>query len=122
MALPALDIPQSPGPLSTVALEPLLEGVSVVLPAYNEEENLAEAVREAIAAAEPVSRRQEIIVVDDGSHDATSELATALTVMDSRVRLVRHEHNQGYGSAVRSGIAAARMDWVLLTDADLQFD
>jgi glycosyltransferase involved in cell wall biosynthesis len=100
----------------------LLEGVSVVLPAYNEEENLAEAVREAIAAAEPVSRRQEIIVVDDGSHDATSELAAALTVMDSRVRLVRHEHNQGYGSAVRSGIAAARMEWVLLTDADLQFD
>jgi glycosyltransferase involved in cell wall biosynthesis len=100
----------------------LLEGVSVVLPAYNEEDNLAEAVREAIAAAEPVSRRQEIIVVDDGSHDATSELAAALSVMDSRVRLVRHEHNQGYGSAVRSGIAAARMDWVLLTDADLQFE
>jgi glycosyltransferase involved in cell wall biosynthesis len=119
MALPSLDHPPSPGPLST---GPLLEGVSVVLPAYNEEENVAEAVREAIAAAEPVSRRQEIIVVDDGSHDATSELAAALTVMDSRVRLVRHEHNQGYGSAVRSGIAAARMDWVLLTDADLQFD
>jgi glycosyltransferase involved in cell wall biosynthesis len=100
----------------------LLEGVSVVLPAYNEEENLAAAVQEALAAAEPVSRQQEVIVVDDGSRDATAALATALAVMDSRVRVVRHERNRGYGSAVRSGVAAARMDWVLLTDADLQFD
>jgi glycosyltransferase involved in cell wall biosynthesis len=100
----------------------LLDGVSVVLPAHNEEENIADAVREAIAAAEPVSRRQEIIVVDDGSHDGTAAIATALGLRDSRVRLVQHEHNQGYGGAVRSGIAAARMDWVLLTDADLQFD
>jgi glycosyltransferase involved in cell wall biosynthesis len=100
----------------------LLEGVSVVLPAHNEEDNLAEAVREAIAAAEQVSRRQEIVVVDDGSQDATAAIATALAAIDGRVRLVRHERNRGYGSAVRTGIAAARMDWVLLTDADLQFD
>jgi glycosyltransferase involved in cell wall biosynthesis len=100
----------------------VLEGVSVVLPAHNEEENLAEAIREAMTAAEQVSRQQEVIVVDDGSHDATAALAKALAAMDSRVRLVRHEHNRGYGCAIRSGIAAARMDWVLLTDADLQFD
>jgi glycosyltransferase involved in cell wall biosynthesis len=100
----------------------LLEGVSVVLPAHNEQENLVDAVSEALAATEPVSRRQEIIVVDDGSQDETGALAEALGRMDSRVRLVRHERNRGYGGAVRSGIAAARMDWVLLTDADLQFD
>jgi glycosyltransferase involved in cell wall biosynthesis len=131
MSTPSLNEPPSQVALSTDAPEArpegappelLLESVTVVLPAHNEEENLAEAVREAIAATEPVSRRQEIIVVDDGSHDATAEIATALAVMDSRVRLVRHEHNRGYGSAIRSGIAAARMDWVLLTDADLQFD
>jgi glycosyltransferase involved in cell wall biosynthesis len=104
------------------AQQMLLDGVSVVLPAHNEEENLPDAVREAIAAGERVSRRQEVIVVDDGSSDATAALATALAAMDGRVRLVRHEHNRGYGCAVRSGIAAARMDWVLLTDADLQFD
>jgi glycosyltransferase involved in cell wall biosynthesis len=131
MANPSLNHLPSQVALSTVAPEApplteppklLLEGVSVVLPAYNEEENLAAAVREAIAAAEQVSRQQEIIVVDDGSHDATAALATALAVMDSRVRLVQHEHNRGYGCAVRSGITAARMEWVLLTDADLQFD
>jgi glycosyltransferase involved in cell wall biosynthesis len=131
MSNPSPDNLPSPGAASTVApeapplhesQEPFLEGVSVVLPAYNEEENLADAVREAIAATEPVSRRQEVIVVDDGSHDGTATIATALAVMDGRVRLVRHERNRGYGAAIRSGIAAARMDWVLLTDADLQFD
>jgi glycosyltransferase involved in cell wall biosynthesis len=100
----------------------VLNSVSVVLPAHNEEHNIAEAVRQAIAAAESVSRRQEVIVVDDGSSDATAAVASALRRQDSRVRLVRHERNLGYGSAVRSGIGAARMDWVLLTDADLQFD
>jgi glycosyltransferase involved in cell wall biosynthesis len=100
----------------------VLDGLSVVLPAHNEAENLTEAIREAIAAAESVSRHQEIIVVDDGSQDATAALADAFAATDSRVRLVRHERNRGYGCAVRSGIAAARMQWVLLTDADLQFD
>ena len=100
----------------------VLRGVSVVLPAHNEEVNIAEAVRQAIAAAEAVSRRQEVIVVDDGSNDATAAVATALRRQDPRVRIVKHERNRGYGSAVRSGIAAAGMEWVLLTDADLQFD
>jgi glycosyltransferase involved in cell wall biosynthesis len=109
-------------PSPAVPSKLVLDGVSVVLPAHNEEENLAEAIREALAAAEQVSRRQEVIVVDDGSSDATAALALALKAMDDRVRLVRHEHNRGYGCAIRSGIAAARMDWVLLTDADLQFD
>jgi glycosyltransferase involved in cell wall biosynthesis len=100
----------------------ILDGVSVVLPAHNEEENVAAAVHEALAAAEPVSARQEVIVVDDGSDDTTAAITAVLAATDSRVRLVRHERNRGYGSAIRSGIDAARMEWVLLTDADLQFD
>jgi glycosyltransferase involved in cell wall biosynthesis len=112
----------APSPDAIATPQILLDGVSVVLPAHNEEENLAEAVRQAMAAAEQVSRRQEIVVVDDGSQDATASTAVALAALDGRVRLVRHERNRGYGCAVRSGIAAARMEWVLLTDADLQFD
>jgi glycosyltransferase involved in cell wall biosynthesis len=100
----------------------ILEGVSVVLPAHNEEANVAEAVHQALAAAQPVSTRQEVVVVDDGSTDATAAITAALGATDGRIRLVRHEGNRGYGSAIRSGIAAARMEWVLLTDADLQFD
>ena len=104
-----------------VPLAPL-EGVSVVLPAHNEDDNIVESVRQALAAAQPVSRAQEVIVVDDGSRDATATLTAALAEQDERVRLVQHERNRGYGSAIRSGIAAASLDWILLTDADLQFD
>jgi glycosyltransferase involved in cell wall biosynthesis len=109
-------------PLEPSSPRLLLDGVSVVLPAYDEEDNIAEAIRQALAAAERVSLRQEVIVVDDGSRDATAAIAFAWRARDARVRLVRHEHNRGYGSAVRTGIAAAGMEWVLLTDADLQFD
>jgi glycosyltransferase involved in cell wall biosynthesis len=108
--------------IDTVATGRQLSGISVVLPAHNEEHNIVEAVRQALAAAETVSGRQEVIVVDDGSSDATLELASALAAGDQRVRVVHHAANRGYGGALRSGIGAARMDWVLLTDADLQFD
>lgn len=101
---------------------PLLESVSIVLPAHNEEDNIVEAIHQALAAAEPVSRDQEVVVVDDGSSDATAALTTELAKRERRVRLVQHDRNRGYGSAVRTGIGAARMDWVLLTDSDLQFD
>lgn len=101
---------------------PLLESVSIVLPAHNEEGNIVEAIRQALGAAEPLSRRQEVVVVDDGSRDATAALTAEFARRDGRVRLVQHDHNRGYGSAVRSGVSAARMDWLLLTDADLQFD
>ncbi|MEA2483352.1 MAG: hypothetical protein QOC55_1299 [Thermoleophilaceae bacterium] len=106
----------------TAAAGTQLGGISIVLPAHNEEDNIVEAVRQALLAAEAVSGHQEVIVVDDGSSDATLELATALAADDKRVRVVHHPVNRGYGGALRSGIAAARMDWLLLTDADLQFD
>jgi len=61
-------------------------------------------------------------VVDDGSRDGTRAVASRLAAGDPHVRVVAHDHNRGYGAALRSGISAAREPWVLLTDADLQFD
>ena len=97
-----------------------LASLSIVLPCFNEEANVADAVRNAVAAAQTCSDRYEIIVVDDGSGDGTARVVGALA--EPHVRLVLHPHNRGYGEALRSGIRAARMDWVLLADADLQFD
>jgi glycosyltransferase involved in cell wall biosynthesis len=99
-----------------------LPGLSIVLPCFNEEANLSQAVHQALAAAQRVSTRYEVIVVDDGSGDETAKLAALIAMRDRRVRLVTHSENRGYGTALRSGIGAARMSWVLLTDADLQFD
>ncbi len=99
-----------------------LTSVSVVLPCLNEEENVADAIRYALSAAERCATYCEVIVVDDGSTDETARIAAAFVEADSRVRLRVHARNRGYGDAVRTGIDAAGMDWVLLTDADLQFD
>jgi Glycosyl transferase family 2 len=100
----------------------LLPGLSVVLPCYDEAANVAAAVHAARRAAARVADACEVVVVDDGSGDETAAIAAAEAARDARVRVVRHERNRGYGAAVRTGIEAARMPWVLLTDADLQFD
>jgi glycosyltransferase involved in cell wall biosynthesis len=99
-----------------------LAGLTIVLPCFNEAANIADAIRYATVAAERCAMSHEIVVVDDGSSDETALIVARFVNRDRRVRLVVHTRNRGYGDAVRSGIAAARMPWVLLTDADLQFD
>jgi glycosyltransferase involved in cell wall biosynthesis len=99
-----------------------LPGITILLPGFNEVENVAAAVSEARAAASAAADSYEIVVIDDGSSDGTGAAARWLASADSRVRLLTHPHNRGYGAALRTGIEAARMPWILLTDADLQFD
>jgi glycosyltransferase involved in cell wall biosynthesis len=99
-----------------------LASLSIVLPCFNEEANVAAAIANAAAAAAACSNRYEIVVVDDGSSDGTARVVDALAAGLPHVRLIVHVRNRGYGEALRSGIRAARMDWVLLADADLQFD
>src|SRR5690242_1363619 len=105
-----------------MAAAPALPGLSVVLPCFNEEGNVARAVGDAMLAASRVTRRHEIIVVDDGSDDSTARVGARLAQTHASVRLIRHKINRGYGAAVRTGIEAARMPYVLITDADRQFD
>jgi glycosyltransferase involved in cell wall biosynthesis len=102
--------------------QPTLEGLSIVLPCLNEEANVASAIDQAVAAGRRFSRRHEVIVVDDGSTDRTAIIAAKHAARERGVRLVMHPANRGYGAALRSGIEMARMPWVMLTDADLQFD
>jgi glycosyltransferase involved in cell wall biosynthesis len=101
---------------------PALAGISIVLPCHDEAPNVEAAVRMASAAGRRHAFAHEVIVVDDGSEDETLAIATRLAAADAAVRVIVHPHNRGYGAALRSGIAAARQPWVLLTDADLQFD
>src|SRR3954447_22693880 len=99
-----------------------LAGLTIVLPCFNEADNVADAIRYATAAAERCATGHEVVVVDDGSTDETASIAARLAERDRRVRVVVHTRDRGYGDAVRTGIMAARMPWVFLTDADLQFD
>jgi glycosyltransferase involved in cell wall biosynthesis len=96
--------------------------VSIVLPAYDEEPNIEQAIAEATGAAERLFGEHEIVVVDDGSSDRTAELAHAVSARDPRVVVVSHGENRGYGEALRTGFRHSRLDFVFFTDADLQFD
>jgi len=99
-----------------------LLSISVVLPAYNEEENVGPAVMEAIEIAGPLADDYEVIVVDDGSRDGTADEVRRLAERYPQVRLVQHQVNQGYGAALYSGFTSARKELVFFTDSDRQFD
>jgi glycosyltransferase involved in cell wall biosynthesis len=92
--------------------------LSVVVPVYNERPTLAEVIRRMRAVQLPVEL--EVIAVDDGSSDGSGQVLQAL--QDSTVRVLSHSRNQGKGAAVRTGLAAARGDLVLIQDADLEYD
>jgi glycosyltransferase involved in cell wall biosynthesis len=99
-----------------------LPGLTVVLPCFNEAPNIAQAILQATWAAAWNADEHQIVVVDDGSTDGTAEIAAEVARSVPNVRIVEHDRNRGYGAALTSGLRAARMPWVLLTDADLQFD
>ncbi len=93
--------------------------LSVVMPCFNERATIHLALEQVLGSGiEPI----EIIVVDDGSTDGTRELLTKGPALDPRVRIVLHGHNQGKGAALRTGFAEARGRFVLVQDADLEYD
>jgi glycosyltransferase involved in cell wall biosynthesis len=98
-----------------------LSSLSVFFPCFNEAANVPLFVAEALKVLPTFAQKFEVIIVDDGSSDGTSQVAKSLAKTDRRIRVIRHRHNQGYGMALRSGFKAAKYDWVFFTDGDLQF-
>lgn len=96
--------------------------LSVILPAYNEEDNIKKTVSGVISNLEKNIDRFEVIVVNDGSNDSTGDIVQKLSSSDPRIILVNHLENQGYGAALRSGFVRASLDYVFLMDSDGQFD
>jgi glycosyltransferase involved in cell wall biosynthesis len=97
-----------------------LRKLSVVVPVFNERNTLVEIVRRMRTVELPDGIELEIVVVDDGSTDGTRDVLRQLG--DSTVRVVTHRTNQGKGAAVRTGFAHASGDYVLIQDADLEYD
>lgn len=96
--------------------------LSLVLPAHNEAENIAVVVAQAACVLPAYVDDFEIVVVDDGSRDATAAILARLAEDEPRVKVVTHPRNRGYGAALTSGFAATTGDFVMFMDADQQFD
>ena len=113
--------PEDPGSASACGARPA-RSVSLVVPMFNEEKSVSRLLDVAIPALEEHTDDWEIVLVDDGSRDATLSLAQTRAEREPRLRVVAHASNRGLGGALRTGFAAARRDWILYSDCDLPWD
>jgi len=113
--------PAGPPPTTATAVAMRVPALSWFFPAHNEEANLRGLVEEALETLPSLAETFEIVIVDDGSRDATPRIADELAASDPRVRAVHHPRNLGYGAALRSGFAASRHELIAFTDGDRQF-
>jgi dolichol-phosphate mannosyltransferase len=99
-----------------------VDGVSIVIPVFNEEQVIGDLVAE-ITAVMPVQFEYEVVVVDDGSTDGTDALLVrTMRSSDARLRVLRHRERSGQSAALRTGIEAARFPWIVTLDGDGQND
>jgi glycosyltransferase involved in cell wall biosynthesis len=97
--------------------------LTIIIPAYQEEETIGEVLRRVLSVdIQRFGFEKEVLVCDDGSTDRTVEIVERQAAQDSRIRLVRHVKNRGKGAAIRTALAHARGDYVLIQDADLEYD
>lgn len=92
--------------------------LSILMPVYNEEERIADALKQALAVDYPCDI--ELVVVDDGSRDGTSEILGRAD--DERLRVITHQRNAGKGAAIRTAVDSAEGDYMVILDADLEYD
>jgi len=96
--------------------------ISVFFPCYNEQDNVAHTVEQALAVLKKLNADFEVIIVNDGSSDATGQIAEQIAQRNNRVKVVHHRTNLGYGAALQSGFKTAAKELVFYTDGDGQFD
>jgi len=96
--------------------------ISVFFPCYNDAETIGQLVLDAEAALRTLTDDYEVIVVNDGSSDRSADVLRELQTRVSRLQVVTHPKNRGYGGALRSGFAAASKDLAFYTDGDGQYD
>ncbi|HEU5259101.1 MAG TPA: glycosyltransferase family 2 protein [Vicinamibacterales bacterium] len=97
-------------------------GLSIFFPAYNDGGTIASLVILAVQVAGRLTPDFEVIVVNDGSQDATRDILDDLARTYPNVRAIHHQQNRGYGAALRTGFGAATKDLIAYTDGDAQYD
>jgi len=99
-----------------------IDSLSVFLPVYNEERDIAKTILSVRDTLSEVATQWELIIVDDGSKDKTRDIIEGLTKNDPRIKIINHNSNRGYGASLRSGFYSAKYSWIAFMDSDGQFD
>jgi len=110
------------GNLARPEIRVAVASISVFFPCYNDATTIGAMVERVGACLDHLGVDGEIIVVNDASPDDAKAVLQALLDNEPRLRVVEHEHNRGYGGALKSGFSAATRDWVFYTDGDGQYD
>ena len=98
------------------------DSISVFFPVYKDEFTVARITEKAIKVCADLTDCYEIIIVDDASPDRSGEIADELAAKYEAVQVIHHDHNRGYGAAVRTGLATCRYEWIGFTDGDDEYD
>lgn len=97
--------------------------LSVFFPAYYDEGNIGKVVTKVVSVLEELQLADyEVTIIEDGSPDKTAEVADELAKQYSKVRVIHHKKNMGYGATLREGFVSAKLDYVFYSDGDNQFD
>ncbi|HOC25857.1 MAG TPA: glycosyltransferase family 2 protein, partial [bacterium] len=99
-----------------------LSSLSIFFPVYNDWGTITTMAAQAITAAEKITNDYEVILVDDGSEEKTQEILDFLESRFPQIRVIHHEHNRGYGGALRTGFGESRKEFIFYTDGDAQYD
>lgn len=99
-----------------------LPSLSIFFPVFNEGQNIAHIISQAILIAPKIAQKYEIIVVNDGSLDNTGDVLKRILKSNKSIRLIEHEKNMGYGAALKTGFYNSRFEYITYMDSDGQFE
>jgi glycosyltransferase involved in cell wall biosynthesis len=100
----------------------LKPNVSLFFPVYNDERTVRLVTEKALKVLSDLAEDYEVLIIDDGSPDRSGEIADELAAEIEQVRVVHHETNLGYGTAIKTGLSQARYEWICFTDGDDEYD
>jgi len=102
--------------------KPIIDQISLFLPAYNEEGVIKDTIAKSDAILKKLAKKYEILVIEDGSKDKTATIVKGLMKQYKNLRMFQHKPNRGYGGALKSGFKETRYDPIVFIDSDGQFD
>lgn len=96
--------------------------LSIIIPVFNEENTIREILKKVLAVKLPKGIQKEIIIIDDGSTDKTAQVLSEFKIKNLEFKILSHKKNRGKGAAIKSGLSLATGDYIIVQDADLEYE